>query len=107
MKNTTFKSVSNFGKDSRRWLLGCLTFLALFSFTTVSAQGTVNIGSGTATSANRLPIYSCYVYNYSQQIIKASEYAAAGGVAGDITTVSYYYNSGGTNLANWNEWTVY
>ncbi|WP_294735631.1 GEVED domain-containing protein [uncultured Flavobacterium sp.] len=107
MKNTTLKSVSNFGKDSRRWLSGYLILFTLMSFSTVFAQGTVNIGAGTATSANRVPIYSCYVYNYSQQIIKASEYAASGGVAGDITKVSYYYNAGGTNLANWNEWTVY
>ncbi|QYJ68049.1 GEVED domain-containing protein [Flavobacterium litorale] len=108
MKNTTFlRSASDYGKNSKRWLLSYLTLFTLLSITAVSAQGTIGIGSGSATSANRVPIYSCYNYTYSQQIIQASEFATSGGVAGDITKVSYFYNSGGTNLANWNEWTVY
>ena len=109
MKNTTIlKGASGFVKKSKRWQLVYLTLVAFLSFTTAFSQtGTISIGSGTATSANRVPIYSCYGYNYSQQIISSSEYAASGGVAGDITSVSYYYSSGGTNMDNWNEWTVY
>ncbi|KAF2507552.1 T9SS type A sorting domain-containing protein [Flavobacterium arcticum] len=108
MKNITIKNALNFGKDSKRWLLGYLVLFALLSVTTTYSQvGTINIGSGTANSANRVPIYSCYNYTYSQQIVKASEYAANGGVAGNVTKVSYYYSSGGTNLANWANWTVY
>ena len=54
-----------------------------------------------------MPINSCYNYNYTQQIIKSSEYATGGGLPGEITKVRYYYSSGGTTFGNWNEWTVY
>lgn len=108
MKNITINNALNFGKSSGRWLTGYLSLLALMSFSGIFAQqGTVSIGAGTATSANRVPIYSCYNFNYSQQIITASEYAASGGVAGQVTKVSYYYASGGTTINNWNNWTVY
>ncbi|NDI99724.1 T9SS type A sorting domain-containing protein [Flavobacterium sp. LaA7.5] len=107
MKNTTISSVLNFGKDSKRWLSGYLVLFTLMSVTTVFAQtGTINIGTGTSTNG-LIPINSCYNYNYSQQIVKATNYAAGGGVAGQITKVRYYYASGGTTLGNWNNWTVY
>ena len=107
MKNTTIKSALNFGKDSKRWLMGYLVLFALMSVTTAYPQtGTINIGTGTSTNG-LMPINSCYNYNYSQQIVKASNYAAGGGVAGQITKVRYYYASGGTTFGNWNNWTVY
>ncbi|MBE99590.1 MAG: hypothetical protein CMP77_06365 [Flavobacterium sp.] len=107
MKNTTILH-SGAGKRSGKWRLGYLVLIALMSVTAAFAQtGTIGIGSGTATSANRVPIYSCYNFNYSQQIITASEFAAGGGVAGPVTKVRYFYSSGGTTVANWNNWTVY
>lgn len=91
----------------KRWYSGALTLVALFLALGVNAQGTIGIGTGTATGAQLLPINSCYGYNYTQQIVTASEYAAGGGVAGNITKIRFYYASGGTNIANWNNWTVY
>jgi hypothetical protein len=72
----------------------------------LNAQTTVQVGTGTSTSSY-LPIYSCYVYNYSQQIYTGAEIAAAGGSSGTISQVKFYYNSGGSNLSTWNNWTLY
>lgn len=72
-----------------------------------SSQGTIQIGSGSA-SGGVFPINSCYGYNYSQQIYLAGEYSNGGGVAGDITGIRFYYTTGGTTTANWiNDWNVY
>jgi len=70
------------------------------------APGNVQIGSGTGTSTY-FPLYSCYGYNYSQQIYLASEITAAGGAPGNITKIRFKYVSGGTTFANWTSWTVY
>jgi len=72
----------------------------------LNAQTTIQVGTGTSTSSY-LPIYSCYVYNYSQQIYTGAEIAAAGGSSGTISQVKFYYNSGGSNLSTWNNWTLY
>ncbi|MEO7081548.1 MAG: fibronectin type III domain-containing protein, partial [Flavobacteriales bacterium] len=64
--------------------------------------GLAQIGTGTTTTTY-FPIYSCYGYNYSQQIYLASEYT--GGTY--ITKVRFKYVSDGTTTANWNNWTVY
>ena len=68
--------------------------------------GNVQIGSGTTTNTS-YPIYSCYNFNYSQQIYLGSEIATAGGGSGNITTIRFFYGSGGTTYANWKNWTVY
>jgi|GEM_PF-2598854 len=60
------------------------------------------IGSGTSTSS-RYPIYSCYGYNYSQQIYYQTEI----GFSGLIEKVRFYYNSGGTTTSNWDDWVIY
>jgi PKD repeat protein len=67
---------------------------------------TVQIGSGTTTTAY-MPLYTCYGYNYSQQIYLASELSAGGAIASPITKVRFYYNSGGTTYSSWTSWTVY
>lgn len=67
---------------------------------------TVQIGSGTTTTSY-FPIYTCYGYNYSQQIYYASEIVAGGGGAGQITQIKFYYNAGGTTYSTWPNWTVY
>ncbi|WP_026991521.1 GEVED domain-containing protein [Flavobacterium subsaxonicum] len=107
MKNTTILTASNFGKGLKRWHMGLLVLYALMSVTVGYSQtGTINIGSGTATGGI-FPINSCWGYNYSQQIVTASEFAAGGGVSGQITKIRFYYASGGTTTTLWNNWTVY
>jgi len=64
------------------------------------SQGTIQIGDGTASVGN-FPINSCYGYNYSQQIYLANEFSNAVGIAGDITTLRFYYTTGGPTTANW------
>ncbi|MBP7514147.1 MAG: fibronectin type III domain-containing protein, partial [Flavobacteriales bacterium] len=80
--------------------------LALFGAPAANAQTMVQVGTGTATNSF-LPIYSCYGYNYSQQIYEASEITAAGGFAGSVSKLRFYYNAGGTSTTLWNSWTVW
>ena len=88
------------------WLKSGLLGAALALFGTAQAQVTVQIGTGTSTNSYQ-PLYTCYGYNYSQQIYTAAEITAGGGGAGDISKIRFYYNSSGTNYANWSNWTVY
>ena len=83
-----------------------LFVIALFFLQPSFAQSTIQIGSGTSTNT-QMPIYTCYGYNYTQQIVTAAEYSAGGGIAGNITKLRFYYDNGGTTFANWNAWTVY
>ncbi|MCW4470750.1 GEVED domain-containing protein [Flavobacterium sp. MFBS3-15] len=86
----------------------CLVLYALFSVTAGQGQtGTVEIGSGTTSNSYLMPAYTNYGYNYTQQIVKASEYSASGGVAGNITKIRFYVGTLATPVANWNSWTVY
>lgn len=71
------------------------------SFTT---QTPGQIGSGTATNT-LLPIYTCFGNNYSQQIYLASEYNTPANSY--ITSIRFYYDNGGTTVANWSNWTVF
>ncbi len=75
------------------------------SFTT-NVCTCIQIGSGTSTNSY-FPIYSCYGYNYSQQIYTESEITAAGGSPGPVDRIKFYYDSGGTTFGNWENWTVY
>lgn len=60
------------------------------------------------TTTSVIPINSCYVYNYSQQIVLASEFAQGNGANGVINKIRYYYPSSNTiSTTNWNSWTVY
>ena len=88
------------------WLKSGLLGAALALFGTAQAQVTVQIGTGTSTNSYQ-PLYTCYGDNYSQQIYTAAEITAGGGGAGDISKIRFYYNSSGTNYANWSNWTVY
>ena len=64
------------------------------------------IGSGTASSGN-LPIYSCYGYNYSQQIYTASEVGGAIGSNNYITKIKFFVQATASTQANYNQWVVY
>jgi hypothetical protein len=99
------------------YLAKCKANLIRFSFlsaliitvmmqTQILAQTTVQVGSGTTTNTY-FPIYTCYGYNYSQQIYTSAEISAAGGFAGTISQIRFFWASGGTTTANWNNWTVY
>jgi hypothetical protein len=81
-------------------------FAVLFLFSNSNAQVNVQIGSGTTTSTV-YPINSCYGYNYSQQIYTAAEITAGGGGSGEISSLRFFYASGGTTIANWQNWVVY
>jgi len=84
-----------------------LLFLVFMFFTVLGTYAyTVQVGSGTSTNSY-YPLYTCYGYNYSQQIYLASEISAGGGSAGSISKIRFYYGSGGTTYANWRSWTVY
>ncbi len=72
---------------------------------TVAVDPTIQVGGGTNTYSY-LPIYSCYVYNYSQQIYEGSEITTAGGSAGMINKIKFYY-TGGATFGNWTNWTVW
>ena len=80
--------------------------ITLFSVGKVAAQTTIQIGTGTTTSTS-YPIVSCYGYNYSQMIYTSTEIAAAGGSAGLISQVRFYYDNGGTPVNTWQDWVVY
>lgn len=107
MKKTTLLDFSDSNRVWRQWRLGFLTLFAFMCAMVSHGQtGTVGIGSGTGTNGI-FPVNSCYGYNYTQQIVKASEYAASGGVAGEITKLRFYYSGGVTSFTNWTTWTVY
>ena len=55
-----------------------------------NAQETVTIGDGTQ-SAYQLPVNTYYNYSLTQQIYTADEITAAGGSAGTISSISFYY----------------
>ncbi|CAA7194861.1 GEVED domain-containing protein [Chryseobacterium potabilaquae] len=63
------------------------------------------IGSGTGTG--RLPVYSYFGYNYSQQIYTASEVLGAVGASHYITSIKFYVATPQTPLANYDQWVIY
>jgi len=84
------------------WLL----MLIFLSTGNLFSQGTIQIGSGTTTTTT-YPMSSCWGYSYTQQIYLASEFASVNGVAGDITSMRFYFASG-TVASNWTDnWVVY
>lgn len=106
MKNITQHFSRPFSTSLR--MLGLLALFAMLPVTRGYSQtGTIGIGSGTANSSFYLPMRAYYGYSYTQQIVKAAEYSASGGVAGPITKMRYYISNTSTPLANWNNWTVY
>lgn len=81
-------------------------FLLLMSFLPMSAQVTVQVGTGTVGMANN-PINSNYGYTYSQQIYTAADIIAAGGYAGTSIT-KIRFNLATTAIpTNSNDWVVY
>ncbi|MFM7053851.1 MAG: GEVED domain-containing protein, partial [Bacteroidota bacterium] len=99
------KQTNNITRTITKWVLGLA--MMVLSWNLASAQTTVTIGSGTTTSSF-LPIYTCYGYNYSQQIYTAAEMSAGGAISGgNITQIKFFYNSGGTSFTLWNNWNIY
>lgn len=64
------------------------------------------IGSGTLTTGN-LPVYSCFGYNYSQQIYTAAEVGAAIGTNTVIKKIRFFVSSPASNQNTYNDWVVY
>ncbi len=79
----------------------------LFGFISFGQLGTIQIGSGAlvASGYGRIPVGS-YEYNYSQHIVTAAEYAAAGGAVGNITKIRYRLTDF-TDATSFENWTVY
>lgn len=82
------------------------TLFLMFGLVGNLAASNIEIGTGGTSTNTNYPIVSCYGYNYSQQIVLASEYNATG-AAGNITAVRFFYDNGGTVIANWQDWDVY
>jgi len=83
-----------------------LFFTLLLAFLPKFSGQTWQIGAGTATSSN-LPIYSCYGYNYSQQLYKASELTTALATNTTITKIKFFVSATADPQSNYNQWVVY
>ncbi|RRJ92441.1 T9SS C-terminal target domain-containing protein [Paenimyroides tangerinum] len=95
-----------YGSSVKRWLLQKLLVLMVL-FGTVSLNAQIHIGANGTTTTSYFPLYGLYNYNYSQQIVLASEYAAADGVGGPITQIKWKITTNGTGSTNWNNWSVF
>jgi len=87
-----------------------ILFLLTGAVKNVYGQTTVTVPSGTlpTTTQSFLPIYSCYGYNYSQQIYTAAEITASGGVANSqITQLKFRVGATAYATTNFANWTVY
>jgi len=75
--------------------------------TNTSSATTYQIGSGTVTNTQK-PLYSCYTYNYSQQIYTVAELNTAGASGSQvISQIRFFYSTAALTPANYNNWTVY
>lgn len=97
-QNSKFSKIKSFSISvfALMMLIGNLCF---------GQTGTIQIGSGT-TTGSIMPLNSYFGYNYSQQIVTASEYGATG-AAGNITKIRFYCGSLGSDVTKWNNWTIY
>ena len=77
-----------------------LLFLGLIWSWCGSAQ--VAIGTQESTTSD-FPIFSCYEFSYSQQLIYQSEINADG----DITSISFYFASEASTNDESSDWTIY
>ncbi len=70
------------------------------------AQTTVAIGAAGGTTTNSYyPIYSCYGYSYTQQIITAAEMAMPNG--GTLNKIRFFYSTAALTPTTYNNWTIY
>lgn len=81
-----------------------ITFLWIFccSLMYIGANAQISIGDGLGSTSN-LPVSSCYNFSYSQQLIYQTEINAVG----DITSLSFYFNTSGGENSNSSDWTIY
>ncbi|WP_053991358.1 T9SS type A sorting domain-containing protein [Mangrovimonas sp. TPBH4] len=73
-----------------------------FFLLTFFANAQISIGDGVGTTS-QLPVSSCYNYSYSQQIIYQTEINSIG----EITSLSFYFNSSAGENSNSSDWTIY
>ncbi len=87
-----------------RYMLCCLLLMTGMWTINVNAQ---NITIGGLTGNSFQPIYTCYGYNYSQNIYTLAELNAAGFTGSKtISKIRYYCVSTPGTPANWNNWTI-
>ncbi|HQE11478.1 MAG TPA: hypothetical protein PLQ78_01890, partial [Flavipsychrobacter sp.] len=81
--------------------------LSLSLFGNMSMAQTVTIGTGTPTTSY-FPIYSCYVYNYAQQVYWATELNAAGASGPSfINKIRFYVSGTAQPTSTWQAWQVF
>lgn len=110
MKKITLPDFEKSPVKNKRWLglLSCCLFLFASLITHAQTMGTIQIGSGTGTTASgstTIPVTN-YVYSYTQHIVTAAEYGSGGGAVGNITKIRFKATALGT-VSVWNNWTVY
>jgi len=87
-----------------------LSVFFLFCFVSLQEKITaqVTIGGTSTTTQSFYPIYSCYGYNYSQQIYTSAEILAAGGTSGGtITQIAFRVGATAYATTNFANWTIY
>ena len=75
-----------------KFLMPLVAIVAMALPWNVSAQVTVSIGDGGTSTSSYLPTYEFYNYSLTQQIYTAEEI----GMAGTITSISFYTGGSGT-----------
>lgn len=101
------KPSPKYTRQLTHWRHFMLSIGLLIGVMAQAQTGTIQVGSGPLTDQYS-PLYSCYTYNYSQQIYLASELTQGSGVAGDITAIRFYYDSGSNfDQSSWTTWTLY
>lgn len=85
----------------------CALFLSGLGITETKAQ-TLSIGDDVGFTDQYVPIFSCYGYNFSQQIYLASELVDAG-ATGPVTITKLAFKAGlfSTTYSSFQNWTVY
>ena len=108
--NEVLVSKQNFQMKGRRSLKIriLMLFVALLGTSGLLHAQTIQIGSGTATTTNYVPINTCYGYSYSQQIYLASEILGAGatGINNQITKIRFKANNA-NSMINSHDWVIY
>lgn len=88
-------------------LISTMLAVLFLGMSSAQAQSILTIGSG-STTTSYFPIYSCYSYNYSQQIYTEAELTMAGAAGpGEITKVMFKTGPSVLSVDNFKDWVIY